>query len=239
MKEMLKRLLKLSPIPLSKNHRYDLQTNKILNRCLAPDSNCVDVGCFKGEILDLMLNKSPSGVHYGIEPIPKFYKYLSDKYQAASNCHIVNCAASNHKGTSSFNYVTSNPSYSGLLKRNYDRPNEQDTEITVETCLLDDIIPAELRIDLIKIDVEGAELRVLEGAGRILSDFQPVVIFEHGLGASDIYGNTPGDVFSLFGKYNMKISTLSAYLKNQAPLARAQFETQYRDSINYYFIAHR
>jgi len=238
MKEFLKRLLKLSPVPLSKNHLYDLQTRKILNLCLRPDSNCIDVGCHKGEILDLILNESPNGVHYGFEPIPKFYQFLSEKYLHRENCRIVNCAISNRTGTSSFNYVTSNPSYSGLLKRSYDRPKEKDTEIVVDTCLLDEVIPEDLRVDLIKIDVEGAELGVLEGANRILSEFKPIVIFEHGLGASDIYETTPNDIFSLFEKFGMHISTLSAYLRSQSSLSCADFDLQYHNSINYYFVAH-
>ncbi|HHB78565.1 MAG TPA: hypothetical protein ENK85_04970 [Saprospiraceae bacterium] len=54
----------MSPIPLSKNHRYDIQTKAIIKK-LHADSNCIDVGCFKGEILDLMLQAAPKGQHFG------------------------------------------------------------------------------------------------------------------------------------------------------------------------------
>ena len=237
MKELIKRILKLSPIPLSRNHRYDLLTKKII-KSLHTDSNCIDVGCFKGEILDLMRQAAPQGQHFGVEPIPKMYQQLKKKYQH-SNCTILNYAASNQAGTSSFNYVTSNPSYSGLLKRDYDKPNEVDESITVKTELLDKLIPLNIKIDLIKIDVEGAELLVLEGAQKIINTYKPIVIFEHGLGASEHYGATPDKIFAFFSAKEMSISNLSSYIKKQKPLSLEAFARQYHGKENYYFVAHQ
>lgn len=237
-KELIKNVLKLSPIPLSKNHKYDLLTRKIMNN-LASSSNCIDVGCFKGEILDLMKNAAPHGQHFGIEPIPSQFEFLSRKYSQIGNCSIINIAASNTKGVSEFNYVTSNPSYSGLLKRDYDRPNEIDTKIKVKTDLLDNVIPKNIQIDLIKIDVEGAELLVLEGAINLIKKNRPMVIFEHGIGASNHYGATPTKLFDFFNKVSMKVSMLDKYLSNKKSLTRDEFEKQYYDKVNYYFIAHK
>jgi len=42
---------------------------------------------------------------------------------------------------------------------------------------LDDI-PLEARVDLIKIDIEGGELRALKGASRLLSESRPLIITE-------------------------------------------------------------
>lgn len=64
-------------------------------------------------------------------------------------------ALSDAKGTSSFNYVISNPAYSGFVKRRYDRPHEADTTITVRTNLLDDLIDPGDHVSVIKVDVEG------------------------------------------------------------------------------------
>src|SRR5690606_6655022 len=143
-KDLIKKMLKLSPIPLSKNHKYDLLTRKIISN-LPTSSNCIDVGCYKGEILDLMKNAAPQGQHFGIEPIPSQFDFLIRKYSQIANCSIINIAASNTKGVSEFNYVTSNPSYSGLLKRDYDKPNEIDTTIKVRTDLLDNVIPKNIQ----------------------------------------------------------------------------------------------
>jgi len=233
----LKNLLKRSPIALNQNHRYDILTKKIINN-LDPDSNGIDVGCYKGEILDLILKAAPQGRHFGIEPVPAQYEILREKYKNLKNCTILNFAASNVSGSSDFNYVISNPAYSGLVKRDYDRAHEKDQSIRVKTELLDQLIDPGLRIDLIKIDVEGAELRVLEGASEIISRWRPLVIFEHGLGASEHYGTTPNMVYDYFEERKMKISNLKRYLKGKGSLSKEEFEKQYYEKENYYFIAH-
>ena len=79
-KEALKAFIKKSPIPLSKNHLYDIQTKKIAGQYLSYNSNTIDIGCHKGEILDLFLRKSPKGRHFGFEPLPHLYSYLKNKY---------------------------------------------------------------------------------------------------------------------------------------------------------------
>lgn len=140
MKELIKSVLKLSPIPFSKNHLYDIQTRYIIKHYLRKDSNCIDAGCHKGEILDLILRFAPEGSHWGFEPNPDLFRALVRKYQRRNNIHILNYALSNTKGISVFNLVLSNPSYSGLLKRDYDRRREVEQEIHVNTDLLDNII---------------------------------------------------------------------------------------------------
>ncbi|MEZ4983026.1 MAG: FkbM family methyltransferase [Saprospiraceae bacterium] len=70
------------------------------------------------------------------------------------------------KRKTTFNYVVSNPAYSGLQKRRYDRPNEIDEKIEVETDLLDNVLAEDTRIDFMKIDVEGGEFFVLKGAQK-------------------------------------------------------------------------
>ena len=82
--------------------------------------------------MDLILKSAPLGQHLGFEPIPTMYKDLKTKYAQAENCTILDIALSNEEGETSFNYVISNPAYSGIKKRSYDKPNEQDTSITVQ-----------------------------------------------------------------------------------------------------------
>lgn len=236
-KSLIKKLLKLSPVALSKNHGYDIKTKKILRQSLTESSNCIDVGCHKGEILDIILSISPRGIHYGFEPIPDLHHELVNKYISNPSCNISPIAASNIKGDSSFNYVVSNPSYSGLKKRSYDKKSEQDKIIKVQTDKLDDLIPVDLKIDLIKIDVEGGELLVLEGAKKILARHKPIVIFEHGLGASDHYDAGPNQIFDYFDELGYNIFTLDHFLNKSSPLTKEDLHEQFYGRKNYYFIA--
>lgn len=238
LKEALKKILKALPIDFTKNQRYDRLTKQVIAYVCRPDSNCIDVGCHKGEILDLLLKAAPNGRHIGFEPIPVLFQNLQTKYAARSNCQFYDIALSNQQGTSSFNYVVSNPSYSGLLKRRYDRPNEEDTLITVRTEKLDDVLPSDFRVDFMKIDVEGGELMVLEGALETLRRCKPVVIFEHGLGASEIYGSTPEKVFDLLESCGLRVSLLDRFMKQAPAFTKAEFARQYYARVNYYFVGY-
>lgn len=149
---------------------------------------------------------------------------------------------SNTEGESSFNYVISSPAYSGLIKRRYDRPQETDTQIVVKTQLLDTILSNENvgRVSFIKIDVEGAEYLVIDGAqARIRSD-KPVIVFEHGMGGSDCYGKRPEDIFDLLtNKCCLRISLMSRWLMGKSSLDLRVFCDQFYNGKNYYFIAQK
>lgn len=238
LKDAARQFLKSLPIAFTQNQRYDRQTRRVIEKVCRPDSNCIDVGCHKGEIMDLFLRFAPQGTHYGFEPIPDMFEGLKEKYAGQSRCQVYGLALSDKTGSSSFNYVVSNPSYSGLLKRSYDHPDEQDTLITVRTERLDDLLPPDASVDLIKIDVEGGELLVLRGAVATLARCRPVVIFEHGLGASELYGATPEQVFDLFEGCGLRVSLMRRFLNSQAPLTRTEFCQQYYGRQDYYFIAY-
>ena len=238
MKSLIKEWIKKIPLPLTRNHHYDLLTKKIIKSELKENSNCIDVGCHKGEIMDLFIKAAPQGKHFGFEPIPNLYKALQHKYASNPNCKVFNLALSDTKGNSTFNYVVSNPSYSGLVKRAYDKKNEKDKQINVKVDLLDEIIDKHIKIDMIKIDVEGGEYQVLKGARKTIQQNKPLVIFEHGLGASEYYGATPDQVYLLFEETGLSISLLEDFVKKKKPLDIAQFNKQFYDKLNYYFIAH-
>jgi FkbM family methyltransferase len=188
-------------------------------------------------MLDLILKYAPNGQHYCFEPLPDLFQGLIQK-KYPSNCHFYDVALSRESGSTSFNYVISNPSYSGILRRRYDRPSEEDTTITVKTELLDHIISPNTVIDFIKIDVEGAEMLVLEGAKKTIQRCKPIVVFEHGLGASDVYGTTPRQMFTFFKECDMNISLMRDWLAAKPPLSINAFEEEFNLSKNYYFIAH-
>lgn len=240
MKALIKKLLKRLPIAFTKNQRYDRQTDLVMRRVLRPQANCVDVGCHKGEVLRLMLRYAPQGQHFGFEPIPGLYNQLKVTFAPYPNCHFYQLGLSDEPGHASFNYVLSNPAYSGFEKRKYDRAHEEDTLITVEKACLDDVLPLDTRVDLLKIDVEGGELQVLRGAQALLAAHRPVIIFEHGLGGSDYYGTRPEQVYDLLTSppISLRISTMARWLAQKPAFSRAELVREFEQKLNYYFIAY-
>ncbi len=234
----LKRLVKRLPVVLTRNQQYDSQTKQVIRKVCTAHSNTVDVGTHNGDILDVQLQQSPNGIHYGFEPLPGLYESLRVKYQQQKNIVLFDVALSDANGNSSFNHVTSNPSYSGIKKRNYDRTNETDETIEVKTARLDDVLFVQnKKIDFMKIDVEGAELGVLKGAAELIKRDRPVIVFECGLGGSDVYDTTPAELFTFFADLGYSISLLKNYLKEEQALSKTSFEEQYYQKLNYYFVA--
>lgn len=233
---MLKTWLKKLPVDWTLNQRYDRQTRAVIKKVCKNDANTVDVGCHKGEVLDEILKSAPSGQHFGFEPIPHFFEKLKKNYPV--NCHFYDLALSNQKGETTFNYVVSNPSYSGIQRRRYDKSGEVDQQIRVKMDLLDSVLPPDLKIDFIKIDVEGAEFLVLQGAEQTLKKWKPVVVFEHGLGGADVYGVRPGQVFDFLQNCGLNISLMGDWLKGKPAFSKNEFVRQFDEGLNYYFIAH-
>lgn len=237
MKSIIRGIIKSLPVAITKNQRYDFLTVKIMKQCLKEDHNCIDVGVLEGEILDHFIKIAPKGQHFGFEPLPNKYAALKKKYAQQKNLKLYHTALGNTKGTTAFNYVTSNPGYSGIRKRKYDRPGEKDTQIKVNITSLDSIIDELPPIRMIKIDVEGAEHLVIKGAQQLLKRDHPIVIFEHGKGGADIYGFSPGEMYDLLAQHGYQIFLLKDYLKNKNPLSREELCTQFHQQINYYFLA--
>ena len=74
---------------------------------------------------------------------------------------------------------------------------------------------------------------------NLIEENKPAIIFEHGIGASNYYGETPAKLFNYFASVSMKISTLDKYIADKTPLSKEEFKRQYYNKLNYYFIAHK
>jgi FkbM family methyltransferase len=237
LKDIARKTLNFLHLDLTKNLEYDRLTKKIIKEVVSTNSNCIDVGCHKGEILDEIISSAPNAYHFAFEPIPLFFENLKTKYNNYNNITFLPFALADKNGTASFNYVKNAPAYSGLNKREYAQKQPDIQEINVEIKRLDDLIPENVKIDFIKIDVEGAELGVLKGATRIIEKNKPVIIFESGIGASDYYGTSPENVFDFFDKeVKMKLALLKGFLDRKS-LSRQEYIDVYNRREEYSFVA--
>lgn len=236
LKNLIRKLCIKHKIPLTKNIRYDWETVEIIKRTLNKNSNCLDIGCHKGEILKIMCELAPEGMHIGFEPIPSLAAKLRQDFKD-QNCIILEYALSDYNGTSKFTLVESNPAYSGLKQRTFDRSHEDTSVIEVQVRKIDDLKDLPDKIDLIKIDVEGAELGVLKGARRLIIASRPLIIFEHGLGASNHYGTGPEDVYQFFESVNYLLYNTTAYLNKKSNLSEEEFKRQYTEGLEFFFVA--
>ena len=219
-----------------KGATYDKETFQVMQRCLARDTNCIDIGAYRGDILRRILKYAPDGEIYAIEPIPENYAYLRKKYPTV---HLHNVALSDRVGKATFFHVLGRPARSGLEKQYYPDPNELVSEIDVALDTLDNLIPSETPIGFIKIDVEGAELRVLQGGGELIKRWHPIIVFEHAEKASLKFEATSEDLRTyLVEECGLQLSTMKRWLNGEAPFSKEEFHNARLQQKEMYFIAY-
>lgn len=160
---------------------------------LSADSNCIDVGAHTGGVLKEIVRCAPDGRHIAYEPLPHLNQKLVVDFPQVD---VRLAALSNRSGNESFTHVKTNPGFSGFRQRTYPGKEQLDI-ITVRVEPLDASLAPDYVPALIKIDVEGGEQQVIEGAIRTISTHKPLIIFEHGRGAAEHYGTGPEDIFNL------------------------------------------
>ena len=225
---------------LSKDSYYDYLTTLIMQRAEGSRGSVwIDVGAHEGEILREMLTNAPEAEFLAFEPIPKFYQILKQRFPG-SNVRVFNMALSDHPSEVSFNFITTNPAYSGFKQREYPSEEEIIEEILVQTETLDSVMQTMNlgKVRLIKIDVEGAELQVLAGSIKTLSRDKPIIVFEHGLGAAEYYNTRPEQVFELLSSCGLCISSLSRFLRRRRSFTKDEFTKIFYNRIDFYFVAH-
>ncbi len=232
MKKMLRSLYRTfvpEPVPLC-----DADTIAVLTARLQRNSCAIDIGCNRGSILREIVRLAPDGHHFAFEPIPRLYRLLCKRFPTV-DCRRI--ALSDGKGTVTFNHFAQMDGFSGMVRRDVGANPGRVEEITVETERLDAIVPEGATITLIKIDVEGAEYRVLRGAESLLRRCHPTVIFECGKGGLDIYGHTPEQVYDLLTDCGLSISKLAEWSQTRVPISRQAFVDVFWGGVEYMFVA--
>ncbi len=218
----------------SEGGRYDRETLAIMRKQLSAHSNCIDIGAHRGAILREITALSPAGTHYAFEPVPQHYQYLVKSFPKVK---VFPLALSNVKQQRNFTHVVNRPTRSGFAT--YVETGEHAETIEVQTDLLDHVVPEDMQIHFIKLDVEGAEYEVLQGAQQTILHNRPLIVFEHSLPANPAAGAAPGDLYDLLSdRYQMKVSLLSSYLKKGPALNREEFCAQVEHGLNFYFLAY-
>jgi FkbM family methyltransferase len=203
----------------------------VLPFLLNSDSNCVDVGANQGELLQFFLAQSPAGRHIAFEPLPHHAEHLRDAFRGVT---IHEMALSDQSGEATFFHTLGDDAYSGL-KRTEDGPQVSGVqEIKVKVARLDDVIAPDHRIDLLKIDVEGAELSVLHGAKKTLERCKPAIVFEFQKERAESYGHGPEAYFEfLCNELDYSLFRVDGI----GPLSPHEFEQVYEAGECYNFIA--
>jgi FkbM family methyltransferase len=158
---------------------YEKEDETVLFSLLENDAVILDIGANIGWYSLLFSKRLPQSKVYSFEPIQDTYKYLMTNITLnnATNVFPFNIGLSEKEGSSTYYYF---PGGSVLAseKNLIHCPKAQETVCKVD--VLDKFIASHKidKIDLIKCDVEGAELSVIKGGLHSIKKFLPIIFIE-------------------------------------------------------------
>lgn len=158
----------------------DYESNVLV--CIAEycDENSVilDVGANIGALSVFFSKISHKGRVISFEPGRENFSFLGKNIQHnnCGNVSIINAGVSDYNGKAIFNYVSSVAGCSFISTSGVEEGLQEEVDIiTLDSFLGELDIPA---IDLIKLDVEGGELKVLKGAVESIVRYRPKLLVE-------------------------------------------------------------
>ena len=154
----------------------------------------LDIGANKGQYALKLFKNGYSGDIVSFEALPDMHDELQRKaLQYGGRWIIAPRCALDEKNSKEIFYVSKNLQSSSLLKFDQSTENDEsleaDSAISVDTRMLDDLVKLEgydLGIYFVKLDVQGAEKRVLDGGADVVKN---AVGLQIELGLQPMYHN--------------------------------------------------
>lgn len=193
--------------------------NAVLASSLREGSVYVDVGTNRGQVLGEAVRIAPHARHIAFEPIPTLAEIVRTRFPSV-DCRPL--ALAGEPEVTQFCYFRKLDGWSGLRRSpeiTDERGAPEFIEVTVSTldAELSDMVPT-----VIKIDVEGAELAVLEGGSSMLQAARPILIIEHVPQAGELYGASSEDLWDLLDSLAYTVYAITG----EGPFTRASFAAE-------------
>jgi len=160
---------------------WEYETTALFGRLAARASLTLDIGANTGFYTLLAAGANPSGRVIAFEPVPRIYARLCDNIELNGwdhRCEARQQAMSRSSGEMTLHVPDQDvPTSASLNPDGYRGQAGKQIQVTVTT--MDDAVPEDQRVDLIKIDVEGFEHDALAGGSeRVLARDRPLIVLE-------------------------------------------------------------
>ncbi len=182
---------------------YDAGLHRFLKRVVKPAMTCLDVGANIG-CVTTQLSKlvGPSGRVFAFEPVPHLFERLKENIALNGFGRTVSLhqlALSRETGHATIKVARQDCDNQGMASlRNTDHP-QLTSALQIQTTTLDDFVRDTNidRIDLIKLDVQGAEAWVIEGGANTLRRLHPHLLLEVSPYDLRSFGKTSTDLLQM------------------------------------------
>lgn len=159
---------------------WEMWLTQHLARCVEPGMTVIDVGANFGYYTLLLADAVGSTGHViAVEPNPEAVALLTQSVNLnghADRTRIVPQALDGAAGQRLLYVPADEPKNAALVDR-ADLPGGRTIEVSTVT--LDEIALAVPKVDLIKIDAEGAEQEIVAGMGRLIERDKPMLVLEY------------------------------------------------------------
>jgi FkbM family methyltransferase len=190
----------------------------IIGAHLRPGDIACDIGANKGSFIYWLSRWVGHGRVVAFEPQPDLARRLAEvcRTTALDNVTVEAKAVFSHSGRQELFLPAGHQPGASLARAAVEA--ESFTTLSVPLVSLDDYFEAADRISLLKIDVEGAELGVFQGAERILRQHAPLLVFE-----CENRHLAPGNVFDVFS-YLSALGYEGSFISQDEVLPIAKFD---------------
>jgi len=178
-----------SVLPNFRNHYYENYIQNILSKYVINKTNVLDIGANFGQHTVLMSKLNPEGKVYAVEASKENYDFLCTNIKQ-NNCDNViplNNFLSNTIKQVDYYYVPEVAACSFGCTTNYGEERHKENHSQVITETLDNLFPY-TDFDLIKLDVEGAELDILKGGSKVFNNLPKLIIELNSYTTENMYG---------------------------------------------------
>lgn len=153
-------------------HKFNL-----IQRLLRPGDVFLDIGGNKGDFSLFAASLVNDDVRvFCFEPLPDNAKWIhqSIKRNDYKNIEVVEACVSDGNSEVTL-HIGRSSGGSSIMGGSPDSPTMTCPAVTMDAFIQDRMLS---RVDLVKIDVEGAELRVLAGANDTIDRFRPIMLID-------------------------------------------------------------
>ncbi|TXD41660.1 FkbM family methyltransferase [Lujinxingia vulgaris] len=189
----------------------------LLRHLLEPDHVFIDIGANHGEFSVVAARQVPRGRVVAFEPNEAIHRRLRFNIESNGfeNVTLSTSGLSDEPGVARiyqaaerFDDGTTHLGLATLYPTERRGQVVQEIELTTLDTFVKDA--GLKRVDLIKIDIEGAELAALKGADEVLTGFRPNIILELNQGTCKSAGYTMDDLLDLLASYGYTFFEIAA-----------------------------
>jgi FkbM family methyltransferase len=186
---------------------WEKEESDALRAMLAPGMTFVDIGAHVGYMSLVAADiVGPRGRGIAFEPAPGNFELLQANLARNGATHVVAIPAAAWNATGPVPFSLSDVNTGD--HRAYPRPGTETLE--VQGYAVDDLIPPEVSVDVVKVDAQGTDHLALQGMVRTLFRCRPVLLVEFWPAGITELGDDPLAVLAFYRDLGYQLAVLGS-----------------------------